>query len=78
MNPEFKPDLKISGNGEKPKLGYVKLFNGLPTSAIGSAENTVSCEEGCFDPCDRDPCFDPCDRDPCFDPCDRDPCFDPR
>jgi len=73
MTPEFKPDLEISDNGEKPKLGYVKLFNGLPVGAVEGVENTMSCEEDCVS------CFDPePDCVSCFDPspgCDA--CFDP-
>lgn len=73
MTPEFKPDLKIIENNEKPKLGYIELFNGSSVGATNGTGNTISCEESC------DSCFDPspgCDS--CFDPspgCDS--CFDP-
>jgi len=63
MTPEFKPDLKIIDRGEKAKLGFVKLFNGLPVGAVEGVGNTMSCEEGC------NSCFDPePDCEACFDP----------
>jgi len=63
MTPEFKLDLEIVDRGEKPKLGFVKLFNGLPVGTVEGVEKTMSCEESC------DSCFDPSpDCEACFDP----------